>query len=176
MDTQNQRAKVVPGLLLTALFKDAATAESAYLDAIKLGHKSEHISAFLSEETKNKNFSRANSDADHIMPTNVVSGMGVGGAIGSAIGALAGIVMAAGTALTLPGLGLIVSGPLVVGLAGAGAGGLAGSLVGILVEAGVSEKEASKYELGIKEGGVVLGVQTFSEVEYQALKKEWQKY
>ena len=109
---------IIPGLLLTALFNDAKSAESAYLDAVKLGHKSENISVFLSEETRDNSFFIKNDPSTATIDNKTVEGAGVGGAVGSALGALAGVIIAAGTLITLPGIGLVVSGPLVAALAG----------------------------------------------------------
>ncbi len=50
-----------------------------------------------------------------------------GGFVGAAIGAIAGI----GTSVLLPGLGLIIAGPLAAGLIGA----LLGSVIGLFVAA-----------------------------------------
>ncbi|MDX5345770.1 MAG: hypothetical protein LPJ89_01900, partial [Hymenobacteraceae bacterium] len=72
------------------------------------------------------------------------------------LGAIIGAVAAIGTSVAIPGLGLVVAGPLAAGLAGAGAGGLTGGLLGALVGAGIPEERAKVYETGIKEGNIVL--------------------
>ena len=53
-----------------------------------------------------------------------------------------------GTSLVIPGLGLIIAGPLAAGLAGAGAGGITGGLIGALVGSGIPEDRAKIYEDG----------------------------
>ena len=87
-----------------------------------------------------------------------MEGAGVGSAIGGTAGAIIGAIAAIGTSVALPGLGLIIAGPLAAALAGAGAGGLTGGLVGALVGSGIPEEHAAEYEEGIKNGGIVMGV------------------
>ena len=70
----------------------------------------------------------------------------------------------------VPGLGLIVAGPIAAALAGAGAGGAAGTLVGALVGAGIPEHRAKVYEAGLREGGILLGVEVRSSEEASALE------
>jgi hypothetical protein len=69
-----------------------------------------------------------------------------------------GAIAAIGTSIALPGLGLLIAGPLAGALVGAGAGGLTGGLLGALVGSGIPEEHAAEYETGIKSGGTVLGV------------------
>lgn len=59
--------------------------------------------------------------------------------------------------MTIPGLGLIITGPLAAGLAGAG--GITGGLIGALAGSGIPEDKAKVYESGVnKDGHIVLGV------------------
>ena len=55
-----------------------------------------------------------------------------GGLLGGFIGVLIGIIAGAGTSILLPGLGLIISGSLVLGVGCGLLGMLFGSLVGLL--------------------------------------------
>ena len=105
-----------------------------------------------------------------------MEGAGVGGAIGTTTGAIAGAIAAIGTTLVLPGLGLVIAGPLAAGLAGAGAGGIAGGLLGALVNTGFSENYAKDYENALKEGGIVISVISHSKDENLSLENEWKNY
>jgi hypothetical protein len=60
---------------------------------------------------------------------------------------------------------------LAAAFAGAGVGGLAGGLVGALVGSGVPEETAKAYESGLKEGGIVVGVQPRNEADEQYLRQ-----
>ena len=85
-------------------------------------------------------------------------GLGIGSATGAAIGGIAAAIAAIGTSLVIPGLGLVIAGPIVAGLAGAGAGGITGGLVGSLIGWGIPEDQAKVFESEIKSGGIMLGV------------------
>jgi hypothetical protein len=49
-------------------------------------------------------------------------------------------------------------------MAGAGAGGAAGGLIGALIGRGIPEERAKRYETGLREGGIVMGVTPRSEL------------
>ena len=91
--------------------------------------------------------------------TMAAEGAGIGGAAGVAIGALAAGLTAVAS-IAIPGVGLLVAGPLVAALAGAGAGGMAGGVVGGLVGLGLTEHEAHFNTAVLKEGGYVVAVTT----------------
>jgi len=79
-------------------------------------------------------------------PEGTTTGAAAGGAIGGTLGLLAGI-----GALAIPGLGpFIAAGPIMGALAGGGASGAVGGLVGALVEMGMAEFEAKRYEGRVK--------------------------
>ncbi len=165
------------GKLLTALFRSYTDAEKAYEAALTKGYKAEDISVFLSEEARNKAISlNNNSNLADKASSDIAQGMGVGGAIGTATGALLGAIMAIGTTLTLPGLGWVISGPLAAAVVGAGAGGITGNVLGGLIKAGLPEQQATEYEQGLKAGGIVLAVRADSDQEYDVLKNEWSQY
>ena len=158
--------------LTTGLFNDKDSAERAYHHAIEAGYKPEDVNVMMSEDTRKKYYdSPLVKDQEE---TKAVKGMGVGGAIGAAVGGTIAAIAAIGTALVIPGLGLVVAGPLAAGLAGAGAGSVSGGLLGALVGWGIPEEKVHEYETGIKNGGIVLGV---DESERRTnLHNEWQSY
>jgi hypothetical protein len=84
-----------------------------------------------------------------------------------------GAIAAIGTSLAIPGLGLVVAGPIAAAFAGAGAGGLTGGILGALVGSGIPEDRAKEYEAGIKEGGIVMGVNPRSDEDAQYFENEW---
>jgi hypothetical protein len=163
----------------TALFKDPVRAEQAYNFALQKGYKKEDINILMSEETKKKNYGTQIGDieANNVLGHKLMEGAGVGGVIGTTTGAIAGAIAAIGTALVLPGLGLVIAGPLAAGLAGAGAGGIAGGLLGALVNAGFSENYAKDYENALREGGIVISVTSHSKDDRNlSLENEWKNY
>ena len=71
--------------------------------------------------------------------------------MGTAVGATLAAIAAVGTVLIIPGLNLIVAGPIVAALAGGGVGAVAGGLVGGLVGLGIPERDAVVYNRSLQE-------------------------
>lgn len=115
------------------------------------GFRSTDISVLFPDNQGTKDFAHEkNTKAPEGTTTGVVSG----GIAGGVLGWLTGI-----GALTIPGLGpLVAAGPILAALAGAGALGTVGGIIGALVGLGIPEYEAKRYEGRIREGGVLLSV------------------
>jgi hypothetical protein len=62
---------------------------------------------------------------------------------------------------------------LAAGLAGAGAGGLTGGLIGALIGSGIPEDRAKRYEEGIKNGRIVMGVHPRNDEDADYFEREW---
>src|ERR1043166_3038441 len=122
-------------LFVTGLFKTRAAAEAAVDAIIKRGYTRDDISVLMSDATKNKEFAVETR-------THAADGLGIGGAIGGTVGAVLAALVAVGTAFTIPGVGLVVAGPIAAALAGAGAGGATGGLIGLLIGTGIPEHRA----------------------------------
>lgn len=156
--------------MLTGLFNDKESSESAYKSLRDRGYSDDEINVIMSDETRDKHFA---DDPDTELGNKAAEGTGVGSAVGGTLGAIIGGVAAIGTNLVLPGIGLVVWGPVAAALAGAGAGGLTGGLVGALVGWGIPEERAKAYETGVKEGGTVLGVNPKSDEDAEYLENDW---
>lgn len=141
--------------MMTAMFKDRESAERAYNELRARGYDKDDINVIMSDEGRKQHFD-SDRDGDTELGNKSLEGTGAGSAIGGTLGAIVGAVAAIGTSIAIPGLGLVVAGPLAAGLAGAGAGGLTGGLIGALIGAGIPEERAKVYESGIKEGNIVL--------------------
>jgi hypothetical protein len=161
---------------LTASFKDVESAERAYSKLRDKGYSDDEITVVMSEDSMKKYFGDNGKREKSEFGNKAAEGAGVGGGIGSGIGAAAGIIVALGTSVVVPGLGVVVAGPLAAGLAGAGAGGLAGGIIGALIGAGIPKERADKYEKGIKEGEIVLAVQAKTEDDARYFEDEWSNY
>ena len=156
--------------VLTGLFKDRESTEGAYTSLKNRGYTDDEINVMMSDETRKKYY----SDGDSALDDNkALEGAGTGGAIGGTLGALIGGIAAIGTNLVLPGLGLVVWGPIAAALAGAGAGGLTGGLVGALIGWGIPEEHAQRYEEGIKQGGTFMGVTPKNDDDAEYFENEW---
>ena len=159
------------GRLMTGLFRDRESAERAYNSLESRGYSRDDVNLMMSDETRNSWFS--DTDGDTGLGTKAMEGAGTGSAIGGTVGAVLAAIAAIGTSVVLPGLGLVVAGPLAAALAGAGAGGLTGGLIGALVGSGIPEERAREYEEGIKGGGAVLGVTARSAEDADYFEQEW---
>lgn len=125
----------------------------------------------MTDDTRKKYF----ADEDTELGTKAWEGAGKGAAIGGGVGATLGAIAAIGTTLALPGLGLLIAGPIAAALAGGGAGALTGGLVGALVGNGIPEEHAKHYEKGIREGGIVMGVNPRTSEDADYFENDWTK-
>jgi hypothetical protein len=162
--TARQRSSVVTGL-----FRDRQSAERAYHSLTERGYGKDDVNLLMSDETRKKYF----KDGETEIGTKAWEDAGKGAAIGGAVGATLAAIAALGTTLALPGLGLLIAGPIAAAIAGAGAGGLTGGLVGALVGYGIPEERAKLYEKGIKEGGIVMGVNPRNHEDADYLENDW---
>jgi hypothetical protein len=158
---------------ITGVFRSRDDAESAYNALIEKGYAPDEIILLMSDETHRSTF----KDTDSGEPRNkAMENAGIGSAIGGTVGAIVGVVAAIGTSVALPGLGLIVAGPIVAGLTGAGAGGLTGGLIGGLIGSGMSREHAKAYEASLKEGAVVIGVVPKTAEDRRMIGSAWRQY
>lgn len=169
--TPGTSAQSGSGSMMTGLFTDRDRAEKGYQALTARGYGANDINVVMSDDTRKKYFSATTATTE--LGSKAAKGAGVGGAIGGTIGAVAAAIAAIGTSLVIPGLGLVVAGPLVAALAGAGAGGATGGLVGALIGAGIPEERVKHYEAGIKEGGILMGVKLRSPEDATYLEQEW---
>jgi len=159
--------------MVTGLFRDRESAERAYGSLTNRGYGKDDVNLIMSDDTRKKHFTV--DDRETELGNKALEGAGTGAAIGGAVGATLAAIAAIGTTLALPGLGLLVAGPLAAGIAGAGAGGAAGGLIGGLVGAGIPEERVKKYEEGIKNGGIMMGVKPRNEADAEYFEEDWKK-
>lgn len=161
--------------MLTGTFKDRESAERAYNNLQSRGYTKDDINLVMSDDTRKKHFADDNNHIDTDLGSKAMEGAGTGSAIGGTVGAVIGAIAAIGTSLAIPGLGLVIAGPIAAALAGAGAGGLTGGLVGALVGSGIPEDRAKMYESDINNGGIVMGVNPKNDVDGRHFEEDWRK-
>ncbi len=159
--------------ILTGMFADRESAEKAYNSLHERGYHKDDINLIMSDETRRKHFGDKVGETE--IGTKAAEGAGKGGAIGAGVGAIAGAIAAIGTVLTLPGLGLVIAGPVAAAVAGAGAGGVTGGLIGGLIGSGIPEERAKIYEKGIKDGHIVVGVHPRNDEDAAYFEKNWKE-
>ena len=150
--------------LVTGLFKSKVAAEAAVDALLKRGFTRDDLSVLMSDETRSKHFALQSR-------THAADGLGIGAVTGGAVGAVLAAIAAVGSTLFLPGLNLVIAGPIAAALAGLGAGGAAGGLIGALVGAGIPEYRAKVYEAGLRGGGILVGVEARDDDEVDRLEE-----
>lgn len=158
--------------MITALFNDRESAERAYNTVTDRGYHRDEVNLVMSDATRQKHF-QENPITYNEMGSKAADGAGIGGAIGGTLGVIAAVVATVGTTLAVPGLGIIFYGPAVAALAGLGAGGLTGGVVGALIGLGIPEERVKHYQSGIDEGGILLGVKPKSDEDAAHFEQEW---
>ena len=157
--------------LVSGLFNDRESTERAYSSLTSRGYTKDDVNLLMSDETRSTHFGDGTADTE--LGSKALEGAGTGSAIGGTLGAIIGGIAAIGTSVVLPGLGLVVAGPIFAALAGAGAGGLTGGLVGALIGSGIPEDRAKLYEEGVKNGGAVMGITPRNDDDATYFENEW---
>ncbi|CAN5253418.1 hypothetical protein BH09BAC3_BH09BAC3_19640 [soil metagenome] len=171
-ENQNQTSDATAterGRMLTGMFSDRESTEKAYDRLHERGYTKDDINVVMSDKTRKDHFTKGESE----IGTKAMEGAGKGSAIGGTVGAVVGVIAAIGTSLLIPGLGLVIAGPIAAGLAGAGAGGVAGGLIGALVGSGIPEERAKLYESGVKDGKIVIGVHPRNDEDAKYFQNDW---
>lgn len=154
---------------LTGLFRDRESTENAYRSLRDRGYTDDEINVMMSDATRDRYYKNSDIPNDSM----AAEGAATGGVIGGTLGAILGGIAAIGTNVIIPGLGLIVWGPIAAALAGAGAGGATGGLVGALIGWGIPEEHARVYDEGLRNGGTVIGVTPRTPEDAAYFENEW---
>lgn len=157
--------------LMTGLFPDRESAELGFNSLSERGYSKDDINVVMSDETKKKHFAAEGTETE--LGNKAAEGAGVGGAIGGTVGAIAAAIAAVGTTIAIPGLGLVLAGPIAAALAGAGAGAATGGIVGALVGWNMPEERVKQYDEGIRNGGILMGVHPKNDEDANHLSTAW---
>ena len=166
----DMRPRTSDQMLVTGLFNDRPSAERAYDAVTARGYDRDDVNLVMSDDTRKRHFTSAGTETE--LGNKAAKGAGVGGAIGGTVGAIAAVVAAVGT-IAIPGIGIVVAGPLAAALAGGGAGAATGGLLGALVGAGIPEERVKDYEAGIKKGGILMGIKARNAADAEYFEQDW---
>jgi len=155
--------------LLTGMFTDPEHVAQVYDTLISKGYTKDEINLVMSAETRKKYF----AEPEEIEGNKAAIGAGTGSAVGAVVGAVAAIIALVGTSLIIPGLGLIVAGPIAAGLAGAGAGVVTGGIIGGLIGVGLPAERAHLYESGVNNGKIFVGIHPHSVEDADFFREDW---
>lgn len=158
--------------MLTGMFRDRESAERAYSSLTDRGYTKDDIALLMSDEARERHFGQA---PDTELGSKAAEGAGIGAVVGGGLGAVLGGLAAAG-AIALPGIGLIAMGPIAAALSGGAMGAAGGGLLGGLIGAGIPEEQARRYDAGIREGNIVMGVSPRTEEDATYFENEWRTH
>jgi hypothetical protein len=161
--------------LVTGLFRDRESAERAYQSAYDRGYTKDDVNLAMSDETRRRHFGEVGGRQTKL-GNKAAEGAGIGGAIGGGLGAIAAAIAAVGTTIALPGLGLVIAGPLAAAIAGAGAGAATGGIVGAQIGWGIPEERVKEYDEGIREGGILMAVRPRSDEDAALIEDSWKSH
>jgi len=133
------------------IYPDRTTVSDALSVLYKAGYRATDVSVLSSDNQGSKDFG-------HAQRTKALEVAGTAAAVGAVIGAaLAWFGSLHPGAVTVLGP-LVAAGPVLAALAGAGAGGALGWIVGLLAGARLTEYVARRYAGRIRRGGILLSV------------------
>ena len=162
---------------VTGLYSTRDEADRAYGElSSRHGYAADDIDVLMSDDTRQRHFGDAKPGEEFTGGTKAAEGLGAGSAIGGTVGAALGALFAVGSSLVIPGIGLVVAGPIAAALAGAGAGGATGGLIGALIGAGIPEERAKVYERGLNDGGIVIGTHARDDAHAAELERDFTPY
>ncbi len=170
--------------MVTCLFKDKDGAELAFQSVVDLGYDKSDVNVVMSDEVRQRYLLAHNPTTDYPGTTDLEEKAAAadinnsanntwGGPVGGTVGTLAPVVAAVGVFL-IPGFG-IVAGPLAIALIASAATGVVIGLMGILKNWGIPDSRVEQYEVGLRAGGILLGVQAHSDADSLQIQQRWQE-
>lgn len=168
--------------MVTGLFKDKDSAELAFQSVVDLGYDKSDVNVVMSDEVRQRYFLAHNPTTDPdttdleekaaAADINNPANSTWGGPVGGTVGTLAPVVAAAAV-LLIPGFG-IVAGPFAIALIASAATGVAIGLMGMLKNWGIPDPRVEQYEVGLRAGGILLGVKARSDADALQIQQRWQ--
>jgi hypothetical protein len=133
------------------IYQDRTTVSVAIDVLHKAGYRQTDISVLSSDNQGSKDFA-------HEKQNKALTGAAVGAALGAVVGAALGWLFSV-QAVTLTGLEAVgTAGPVVAAMAGFGAGGVLGYIIGLLAGMRISQYVAKRYAGRIRRGCILLSV------------------
>lgn len=158
--------------MVTGLFTDDDGVDRAYRACVERGYEIGDVNVVMSERTR-KRYISDDSELHHDLASHKAEGGELGGPTGGGVGIALAASAAVGAVVALPVLGFVVVGPIAVSLLAAGAAGVTAGLIGLLGDWGVPDDRLKQYEAGIREGGILMMVETRSEEDAAHIQTQW---
>jgi hypothetical protein len=158
-------------LLVAGLFNDRATVERACQSVTERGYVYSEINLLMSDETRCRHFQqKAASGLTHEQPARESGLRFSAGEIDDAIAAAAASF---GRTLTLPGLSVVIAGPLAA--APLKTYSAAAGLLGTLASWNIPEKRVMDYEAALRQGKILMSVKPRTLADANHFEKAWSK-
>jgi hypothetical protein len=157
---------------VSALFDDPPGVDRAYEIALDHGYEIGDVNVVMSEDTRRRLY-LDDRVAHRELGRKSAEGGELGGPAGGRAGIAISVLAAVGAALVLPGLGIVVAGPIAAALAGAGAAGIAAGLIGAAAHWGLPDRRLREYEAEIGKGRILIGVQARNFSDAQHIARQW---
>jgi hypothetical protein len=158
--------------MVTGLFADSESVERAFQAVVDRGYDQDDVNVVMSDDTRKRYFAEDREIKTELARKSAEGGE-LGGPTGGRIGLAISVLAAVGASLAIPALGLVAAGPIAVALAGAGAAGLAASLIGLLGDWGLPKERVECYEAGIHDGAILVGVKPRSQEDARQIARDW---
>jgi hypothetical protein len=162
------------------VFRNRRDAECAFDAALARGFEATKINLVMSDETRTRSFP-ADRPADTELADKAAEGAPdesggglLGGPVGGTVGTIAPVVAAVGVATLLPGLGLVLAGPIAAAVTAAGAVAVAGGLMGAVANWGIPKDRIEEFEAAIRDGDILIGVTPRTTEEATEIERLWQ--
>lgn len=172
--TETKLVDTTEPIQVIELFDTPDSAERAYDHLLRMGYNPDEINVLMSAET-HKLFKSGNPVAATAVGTEVLHAsekvLGAAGA-SSAAGALSGVIAGIGASLLVPGMGLVVLGPLAA--LGAGLGAALGAMYGIAFGE-MAENKTADYEAKIRQGKILISTVPHSPADQEEIRLIWKK-
>lgn len=155
---------MVRNMSVMGIYPDRMTVSDAVNVLRNEGYRATDTSVLTSDNLGSKDFG-------HQKRTKALESAATGAAVVAFVGAALASI-ASSQAVSIASLGpLVAAGPVLAGLAGAGAGGAVGWIVGLLSGLRLSEYVARRYAGRIRRGGILLSVHCDSREWCERAKK-----
>ncbi len=139
---------------VVGMFETRDAAEDAIQRLLSAGFTRDKIGVAMRDPRESREIAEK-TGADDLS----AEGATAGAVSGAGVGALIGLALV-GSTIAIPGVGpVLIGGPLVAGLTGAGVGAASGGLIGGLIGAGIPEEEARDYSERIERGHILVSVE-----------------